>query len=191
MGRASALAFRSDMAKESMESAVIAEMREMLAAQAAQLAALQAQSPGTDALKLLAERSAPRENPDYNEVSVFTHPEGQRKRPKAELSRETFFCGSRVRGDELTPAEIDAFNAITVSRTARNGTWTAEVKQNGQAQQLYVTVPSRTVDERMELPGSLLLILRELRDGAASVDPMSLAQEVAQLKERLAALDAA
>jgi len=65
------------------------------------------------------------------------------------------------------------------------------VKQNGQAQQLYVTVPSRTVDERMELPGSLLLILRELRDGAASVDPMSLAQEVAQLKERLAALDAA
>jgi hypothetical protein len=179
------------MAKEHDATAVIAEMREMLAAQAAQLAALQASNPGTSALQLLAERSAPRENPDYNEVSAFTHPEGQRVRPKADLTRETFFCGTRMKSDELTPAEIEAFNAITVSRTARNGTWTAEVRQNGNAQQLHIMVPSRTVDERMDLPGSLLLILRELRDGAASVDPMSLAQEVAALKDQMARMTAA
>ena len=52
-------------------------------------------------------------------------------------------------------------------------------------------VPSRTVDERMDLPGSLLLILRELKDGAMAVDPLSLAQEVSLLKEQLAALTAA
>jgi hypothetical protein len=173
------------------EQDVIAEMREMLAAQAAQLAALQAANPGTAALQLLAERSAPRENPDYNEKSVFTHPEGERVRPKAALARETFFCGSRVRADELTPAEIDAFNAITTSRTARHGTWTATVTQNGTAQELRVMVPSRTVDERMDLPGSLLLILKELKDGAAAVDPMSLAQEVARLRDQIAALEAA
>jgi hypothetical protein len=179
------------MAKEQDAAAVIAEMREMLAAQAAQLAALQASNPGTAALALLAERSAPVNNPNYNETSVFTYPEGERVRPKPALTRATFFCGTRVRSDELTPQEIDAYNAITVSRTARHGTWTATVTQNGNEQELRVMVPSRTVDERMELPGSLLLILRELKDGKMAVDPLSLAQEVSILKEKLAALEAA
>lgn len=179
------------MAKEQDATAVIAEMREMLAAQAAQLAALQASNPGTSALQLLAERSAPRENPDYNEKSAFTYPEGERVRPKPALLRETFFCGSRVRAEDLKPSEIDAFNAIGSSRTARNGTWTATVTQNGTAQELRVMVPSRTVDERMDLPGSLLLILRELAGGAMAVDPLSLAQEVSILKDKLAALEAA
>jgi len=170
----------------------LAEMKAQLRAEfQGELDALKAsqlsKTPGEQALALLAERSAPRENPDYNERSAFTHPEGERLRPKPQLSRETFFCGSRCRQDDLTPAEIDAFNVITSSRTARDGQWTAEVRQNGSARELHITVPSKTVDDRMSLP-SLLLILAELQGGAKSVDPMALAARVAELEQTLQSL---
>ncbi len=177
------------MAKDDSSDS-LAELRAQLNAYAAQLALMQAESPGNKALALLAERSAPRENPNYNHTSCFTYPEGESVRPKPTLSRDTFFCGPRCRNDELSPAEIDAFNAITTTRTARDGTWTAEVRQNGTARELHIKVPSRTVDDRMNLPGSLLLILGELQYGAKAVDPMALAARVAELEDTLTRLTA-
>jgi hypothetical protein len=174
------------MSEKDTTAALLAEMRAELEALKAQKAA---QSPGDRALELLATNSAPKDNPNYNEISAFTYPEGERVRPKPRLSRDTFFCGSRCRADELTPAEIDAFNAITSSKTVQkpNGPWLAEVRQNGTAQELHIAVPSRTIDDRMGLP-SLLLILTEIQGGAAAVDPLALAQRVAELEKKLAAV---
>lgn len=145
------------------------------------------QTPGDAALQLLAERTAPKENPNYNERGAFTHREGERHKPKARLTRPTFFGGGRQREDELTPAEIEAFNAITQTRIARNGLWKAEVRQNGSAQELHIDVPIKTADDRMTLPG-LYAILTELQHGEKAADPASLIQRVAELEAKLAAV---
>lgn len=142
---------------------------------------------GTEAVRVLAERSAPAENPNYNEIGPFTHPEGERVRPKARLSRPTFFGGVRQREDDLTPFEIDAFNAIVNTRTARNGTWVAEVRQQGAQQELWVEFPQRTLDERMNLPPCALMLL-ELAEGARAADPVDMAKELAALRQMVAAL---
>lgn len=172
------------MAKE-IEKAVIDELIALKAELEALKAARPSQTPGDVALQLLAERSAPKENPNFNEKGPFQHKEGGRVRPKGKLSRPTHFAGARQHEDNLTPEEIDAFNAITQTRTARNGTWTAEVRQNGSAQELYVDVPVKTMDDRMSLP-SLLMILYELQNGSVAADPSALVARVAELEKRLA-----
>lgn len=130
-----------------------------------------------------------KENPNYPEKSPYTYPEGERARPKPRLSRKTFFNGARERDDFLTPEEVDLYNAITETRTTRNSLWKAEVKQNGSAQELWVSVPAASVDARMDLP-ALVSILRELATGAPS-DEASLMKELKALREELEALKAA
>ena len=126
------------------------------------------------------------DNPTHPGVSVFSFPEGDRARPKPKLTRETFFCGSPQREDQLTPSEINAFNAITGERTARNGRWWARVEQYGNRQRLHVFVPNKSIDDRMDLPNGLLLILRELAEGPEAVNIESLAAKVARLETELA-----
>lgn len=161
-----------------------------LEAQIAELKALvgaKVSDAGIAAVQLLADRSAPKENPNYNEVSPFTYPEGERVRPKPKLARPTFFAGARCRDEDLTPAEIDAFNSITQTRLSREGTWKAEIRQNGSAQELWIDVPVKTLDDRMNLP-SLAAILLELHGGEKAADPLALAQRVAELEAKLASV---
>lgn len=152
----------------------------------AQIAALTASTPGSKALELLAERSAPKENPNYVERGPYQYADG---RHKPQLSRATFFCGTRQRDDDLTPYEIEAFNAIDVSRSTRGGMWTAELRQNGSAVELYVEVPAKSVDDRMNLP-PLLDILAELRGGEQAVDRTAILARLADLEAKLAAVAA-
>ena len=132
-------------------------------------------------------------NPDHEHKSVFSYPEGDVKRPKPKLGvydeagqlvrlRETFFNNHRENEDDLTPAEIDAYNAITHSCEARDGRWTATIKRG----QLHVNVPSFTADERSDLPQGLILILKELADGPKAVDQASMAARLADLEKELA-----
>jgi hypothetical protein len=174
-----------NMAEAKPQTDDTAALKEQLATLQAQMAMLAAGQPGAKALELLAERSAPKNNPNYNEVSPYTHPEGELVKPKAKLARPTFFCGGREREDTLTPHEIDLYNQFAGTRSSRNGTWTAEVRQNGSAQELYVNVPAKSVDERMGLP-PLSLILFELLQGQAAADPTRLAERVAELEAKLA-----
>jgi len=132
------------------------------------------------------------ENKIIPQISVFSYPEGDTARPKPRLKdrkgkdRETIFCGARQQEDLLTPAEIDAFNAIEENCTARNGTWFAKVRRDGQNEYLWVHVPCVDIDQRMELP-SLLSILTELKSGPKAVDLESLTGELKALREKLIA----
>lgn len=169
------------MAKDATE---IDALKAQLAAMQEQMAALAQPKadPGLEAVKLLAERSAPKEDPNYIERGPFTRADGSKPR----LTRPTFFLGARQRDDQLTPDEVEAFNAITASRTARDGRWVADVRQNGSTSELWIEVPAKTQDDRQDLP-ALLMILLELQGGPRATDPLALAQRVAELEARLAA----
>lgn len=122
-------------------------------------------------------------NADHKHLSAFSVPggRGDLKDPKPTLTRETFFNNHHEREDELTPAEIEAFNAITHSCTARGDQWVARVKGN----RLLVDVPSHTMDDRMNLPDGLVLILRELANGERAVTPADMAVRIAELERQV------
>lgn len=138
-----------------------------------------------------SQRTIHRQNPQHPGKSAFSHPEGDVARPKATLKyRETFLNGHREREDELTPAEIDAFNQFTHSCAARGGDvnkpgadgWTAIVAGH----RLIIDVPAYTQDNRNNLPDGLVLILNELAQGARAVTPASMAERIAELERKLA-----
>lgn len=170
----------------------ISQLEQQIAALTAQLARQSSADMGVEAVRLLAERSAPINNPNYNEVSPFTYPEGEKGRAKPKLSRDTFFCGARQRDEELTPQEIDLFNAFTSSRSLPKpyGSWTARLTRNGTAEELHVDVPAGSVDARMSLP-SLAAILGELLTGDVQLSQQDLVAqlraEVEELKRSVAA----
>ena len=118
-------------------------------------------------------------------ISAFSYPEGEQARPKPKLTRETYFCGALQRDEQLTPEEIDAFNAITTERTSRNGTWKAWTEQNGSRQRLHVFIPNKSLDDRMNMPNGLILILKELADGQEAVNPISMMERIKQLEAQL------
>jgi hypothetical protein len=136
-------------------------------------------------------RTVRRSNADHTHVSAFSHALGDLKQPKAKLTRETYFNNHRESEDELTPAEIEAFNAITESCEARggyaNGGWSAVVKGN----RLKVDVTSYTIDDRMNLPNGLVLILKELAEGPRAVTPENMATRIAELERIVKAQQAA
>lgn len=137
------------------------------------------------------------ENATAPKVSVY-NPDGGAKAmlcytaaDGAVRPRKTFFVGARMDEDLLTPLEIALFNRITSNKTARNGLWTATIKQNGNDQELHVFVPHKEMDQRLDLPNGLYLILRELIDGPEAVNHESLAVEVERLRSEVAAMKAA
>lgn len=130
------------------------------------------------------QKSLVRENQNYVETGPFAFP-GKRK-----LRRNTFVCYAKQNDDTLSEQEVDAFNAITRSCSARGGTWTATVMRDGTTEKLHVFFPGRTLDQRMELP-SLLDILAELKDGPAAVDRTLMAERIAELESQVAKMMAA
>lgn len=136
-------------------------------------------------------RSERKENPNYPEKSVF-FPAGKfddsgRILPaKITLSRTTFFNGVRLGGELETEEEIGLCNRFTESRTAREGEWQAIV-ETGLNARLTITVPSKTVDDRMSLP-PFTHILRELLDGAEAVNPDTMARRIAALEAQMKAM---
>lgn len=130
------------------------------------------------------------QNAQHPGKSAFSYPEGDVERPRPVLRPKAdgmpglvFFCGAREDPEQLTPAQIELYNRFDRTRTSREGRWRAEVMASGD---LAVWVPCKSIDDRMDLP-SLDLILTELLDGAAAVDPVSLAARLAQLEAQLAA----
>jgi len=123
------------------------------------------------------------ENPDHPEVSVF-NPLGQRDHPKPTLRVKTWFCGIEEKAERLTPEEIVAYNAITTDRTARRD-WKARIINKGQPnEELFVSIPCETVDQRMGLP-NLELILIELNGGPSTEDLSGLISQIRRLEQEL------
>lgn len=182
-------------------AAKLAELDALIEQQKARLASLPTSGGGitasdlkeilatqTQAQREIADstRSVRHSNPDHLHISAFSHPEGDLKRPKAKLDRETYFNGHREREDDLTPAEIDAYNAIQQSCTARedrgeDGMWKATVTKHRR----LVRIPSFTADDRMDMNNGLVLNLLELSKGKAAVDPADMAIRIAALERQL------
>ncbi len=133
------------------------------------------------------------ENVVHPGISSFSYPEGEKLRPKDILKdakghpRETIFCGARQMENQLTPAEIDGFNAITESCEARGGSWFARIKPSGKGKSevLWVHVSCADIDDRMELPG-LTAILHELASGPKAVNLDTVLAQLQDLKDQLA-----
>lgn len=124
-----------------------------------------------------------RQNAQHPHISAFSYPEGDVKRPKPTLTRTVFVNGHREDPEQLTPAEIDAYNSITRSCTARDGDWMAEVKRHGSTEALHIKLPISLDKKPHE---SIAVWCRELAQGPSAVDPISLAQRVAELEAQVA-----
>ena len=127
------------------------------------------------------------ENEMHPGISAFSYPEGEQKRPKPQLRRETYFNGVHEKWDSLTPMEVELYNRFDRSMTAKGGNWKADVRKDGSSELLWIETFPKTLDGRQSLP-PLHLLLRELLDGAAAVDPVSMATRVAELEARIKAL---
>ncbi len=125
------------------------------------------------------------ENTEHRNESAFFTARDKAKygswQQKPTLTRKTFFVGVEEKDERLMPEEIEGFNAITGYREARNGKWKAQIKRNGQTEELWIDVPCETVDHRMDLP-SLILILHELNGGQSTADVHSLLKQLEALK---------
>ncbi len=118
-------------------------------------------------------------------ISPFSHPEGEMLHPKGKLDRETWFCSCKQEESQLTPSEIDLFNAIQVSKT-----WRGDPKFGADVtpKRRFIMLPHVSIDERMQLPTSLSLILMELISGEDAVDPLNMAEEMIELRKKVAQL---
>lgn len=123
------------------------------------------------------------ENADHEHISVFFTKQDRARygswEQKPKLTRKTFFAGIEEKEDRLTPAEIEAYNAITTNREARNGLWQAKIEKTGGNEQLFITVPLNT-DARIDLP-PLVLILHELNGGRSTQDVHGLLRQIDHL----------
>lgn len=154
-----------------------------------------AMKEATKGTERFANQSLP-SNPDHlnPQFGPFEHPEGGLKHPKPALKREVWFAGARCRPSETTYAETVALNELSDSlgrgqrRLAHDGKWKAMVSDDDQ--QLLISVPMKTMDDRADLP-SFLQIVQELTTGQRALDQGELAQEVAMLKLQLAQLTGA
>lgn len=136
-------------------------------------------------------RSQRKENPNYPERSVF-HAEGKfdddgnPRAPKVAFLRPTFFQGVRLGGELETPEEISLCNRFTEDKSSREGRWTAELVNKGtKNERLVITIPSKTVDDRMENSYPFTYILRELIEGASAVNTDTMSARIAELEEKI------
>lgn len=137
-------------------------------------------------------------------LGPFEHPDGGERFPKPTLPCEDIFYGCvdsardtramlRIRLDEITYFEAVAINELYASlgngqrRVCRNGKW--KVLKSDQGDRLDLLVPIKNPDDRQDLP-SLLNIINELKTGERTKDAADMAEELALLKQQVAALSA-
>jgi len=120
-------------------------------------------------------------------ISPFSYPEGEEARPKPKLDRETWWLGTRVDESMVTPIEIEALNSLTVSKK-----WRGDEKYGVDItpKRRFVMLPHVSMDERMNLPISLILACKELNDGQDAVKPEHMADELIALRAQVTTLAA-
>lgn len=112
------------------------------------------------------ERIAPTEARKPGRVSVF-NPEGLEVRPK--LGRRYIFCGGDMDEKFMTNREIDLCNKITEPGTFHKGKWHVRVRRDdGGNDTVFIDLPVKSIDQRMEIPNSLTAILNEIIEEQAA-----------------------
>ena len=118
----------------------------------------------------------------------YYRPKGHLHPDYADLKwhRQPWHNGHKVTLDEVSPDEIEAFNDLSrllptpeSRRTARGGKWEAWVGRNNA--DMYLKVPSKSLEDQAELPATLVFLLREFIDGKP-IDPASLYSELTKMK---------
>ena len=129
------------------------------------------------------------ENKIHPGISVYSYPEGDQARPKNKLAVETIFCGYRQRDDNITPEELDAFNALADGQTyeAREGRWTARTVKNGTKSMLFVHCDEAIDRDRARDLPPMLNVLIELKNGPQAVDLAALTRRLTEMQEQLKA----
>lgn len=130
------------------------------------------------------------ENKIHPGISAFSYPEGDVARPKAKLALETWFCGYMQRADNLTPEEIQAFNALAEGGPyeARNGQWKAWVRKDGTKSTLMVYCDEAADRDRARDLPPLLHVCIELKKGPQAVDLAALTRQLDELRAKLGAV---
>lgn len=103
--------------------------------------------------------------------------------------RQPWHNGHRITLDEVNPDEIATWNELsmllpnsTSRRTARSGKWKCWVSDNNN--DIYISVPVKTIEDQMNEPATHVFILREFIDGK-TIDPAALYAELSVLKAQL------
>jgi hypothetical protein len=114
-----------------------------------------------DAVVKVQERIQPTEKREASLVSPF-NPEGLKVRPK--LENRYIFCGAPCEENILTNEEVRSLNTITEPGTYRGGRWQVLVRQEMDGKKtIFINIPHKTIDERMDMPHSLLAIIAEIK----------------------------
>jgi hypothetical protein len=134
----------------------VAEQKQTAVADEERIATLVA-----DAVVKVQERIAPIESRHPSLVSPF-NPEGLKVRPK--LDNRYVFCGAPCEENVLTNEEIRALNTITEPGSYRSGRWQVLVRSEADGKKtVFINIPHKTIDERMNMPHSLLAIIAEIQ----------------------------
>lgn len=158
-----------------------------------------------EALNMAMERSERRttpSNPNPPLISAFSYPEGERARPKPTFMHggepfEVWFNNARLDLSQLTPFEIltvnalrDSFTTTSMIKRARGEKWRCELRAQGR--KMYIICPCATEEDRLEvMTTTLVLICKELAEGAAAADPSKLLERVVEMQAQIDALKAA
>jgi len=109
------------------------QLKELLGA-----ASLSPQQMADIAAEAAAKQKKP-ENATHPGKSVYSHPEGERERPKDKLKCDMFIGSCPIEWSTITPAEVAALNAMTPGHysveTADGGKKTLEVRGQRDANQ--------------------------------------------------------
>lgn len=157
-----------DQAEESDEGLTLQERLDALQEQVAALLASKASTQNDDLEKILLsvaqmsadahERAANPSNKTHPGISVFSHPEGDRARPRTPFKCEMFWVGYPLDLDTTTVEEIELLNLAepgTYSfkrsdRSTETLTITGERAPDGRIEKLLFTFPVR--ENRETLP---------------------------------------
>jgi hypothetical protein len=118
-------------------------------------------------------------------ISPFSHPEGEEAHPKGHLDRETWWLGTRVEHTQATPMEIDAFNKVTTNKI-----WRGDTRYGSQVTptRRIINIPHVSMDERMGMPPSIPLVIRELVEGEDAIDPIKMEEKIRLLEKQVTEL---
>lgn len=114
----------------------------------------------------IQEKLHPTEKREPSLISPF-NPDGRKVRPK--LNARYIFCGAELRADQMTNDEIEVMNKISKAGDYHKNQWHVRVKLDDSGKHtILIDLPVKTLDQRMEMPNSLIAIVQEILAEEAS-----------------------
>jgi hypothetical protein len=119
------------------------------------------------------------ENKQHPGVSVFSHPEGELKRPKAKLKCRMFLGGAPIENSTIDPQEVESLNKITPGFyrvEATNGATSivevrGQMNSNREVERMYIVIAPE--DPNRDHFGKRLWMLTDQLSEANRVQPVA------------------